>query len=55
MRNGEIYQGHLENGKKQGQGVYYWPNGDRFEGQYQDDKRCPCSKTLFFVSNTMEY
>jgi hypothetical protein len=53
MRNEEIYQGHLVNGKMQGQGVYYWPNGDRFEGHFEDDKRCQCSKTFFSWGPTL--
>jgi hypothetical protein len=48
MKNGEMYRGPLENEKKQGPGIYYWPNGDKFEGQFEDDKMYPCSKTLFF-------
>ncbi|UJR19977.1 hypothetical protein I4U23_023109 [Adineta vaga] len=33
------YQGDLEYGKKNGQGVYTWPDGRRYEGQWKEDKQ----------------
>lgn len=33
------YEGSFVAGKKHGQGVKVWPNGDRFAGGFKDDKR----------------
>ena len=32
--NNEIYKGKIINSKKQGKGIYYYNNGDRYEGEY---------------------
>lgn len=32
------YEGETLNGKKHGQGVYTWANGDRFVGEFKDDR-----------------
>lgn len=31
MKNGDIYDGEWENSLKDGMGVYYFKNGDRYE------------------------
>ncbi len=37
-RREETYAGDLRKGKLHGHGVFVWPNGDRFEGHWEDDK-----------------
>ena len=29
------YAGEFQNGAKNGKGIYYWPNGNRYEGIYK--------------------
>ena len=36
--NGDIYNGHLENGLKEGKGILIKKNGDKFEGIFKEDK-----------------
>ena len=37
--NGDAYEGPLiELGIPEGEGVYTWSNGDRYEGQYKQGK-----------------
>ena len=36
--NGDIYNGHIENGKKKGQGIYIKENGDKYEIIFKEDK-----------------
>lgn len=36
--NGDVYEGALLRGKRQGQGTLQWANGQRYQGQWQDDK-----------------
>lgn len=33
------YRGVLKNGMRNGYGVYTWPDGDRYEGNFMDDKK----------------
>ena len=35
LEDGSTYQGQVQNGEKNGQGVYIWPNGDRYDGEWQ--------------------
>lgn len=35
--NFEIYEGNLNNGAKNGHGIYYYKNGNRFEGEFLDN------------------
>lgn len=37
-RREETYVGDMGKGRLHGLGVFTWPNGDRFEGHWQDDK-----------------
>ena len=30
--DGRTYEGDFKNGKKDGEGTFEWPNGDRYEG-----------------------
>ncbi len=34
----ERYKGDYKNDKKDGQGIYYWPNGDKLDGTWQADE-----------------
>ena len=36
--DGRKYNGEYLNGIKEGQGVFTWPNGDRCEGTFTNDK-----------------
>lgn len=36
--NGDVYEGTLLRGKRQGRGTLQWANGQRYEGDWQDDK-----------------
>ena len=36
--NGDIYNGHKENGLKEGKGILIKSNGDKFEGAFKKDK-----------------
>jgi hypothetical protein len=38
-RGAAEYRGGFRQGRKHGQGVKSWPNGDRFEGSFVDDRR----------------
>ncbi len=33
------YEGNWVNGNMEGHGVYYWDNGDRYEGYFVNDKK----------------
>lgn len=37
-KNGNVYEGQVQNGKRQGTGKLVWANGDVYEGQFQNDK-----------------
>ena len=37
--NGEIYEGDFVNDKFCGEGNYFWPDGVRYEGQWQDGQK----------------
>ncbi len=36
--NGKKYTGDWVKDKQMGHGVFTWPNGDRYEGQYKDGR-----------------
>ena len=38
-KSGATFQGQIENYKKVGRGVFTWPNGDRYEGEFTDNVR----------------
>jgi len=38
-QNGDIYDGSLKNGKREGYGVYAYKNGDRYAGDWKNDLR----------------
>ena len=35
--NNGIYEGQIKNNKNEGKGIYYYNNGDRSMGDYQND------------------
>ena len=39
-----FFQGDYVNNKKEGNGIFWWTNGahagDRYEGEFKEDKRC---------------
>ena len=35
--NTPIYNGDTKNGKKHGKGIYTFPNGERYEGEWEND------------------
>jgi radial spoke head protein 1 len=53
-RNGEIYEGHFESGKKHGQGVFsYFQNKNyvKYEGNFKDNKLSGTG-TMFYKDGT---
>jgi len=36
-KNGDYYEGFTENGKRYGQGMHYYANGDIFDGDFVND------------------
>ena len=37
--NGDRYEGDWNNNKKEGKGVFIWPDGKKYEGDFKDNKR----------------
>ena len=33
----EKYEGQFKDGKRHGQGTFFYANGDKYEGQFKDD------------------
>lgn len=38
-RSGATFEGHVTDYKKTGRGIFTWPNGARYEGDYYENKR----------------
>ncbi|WAR27282.1 ANMY1-like protein, partial [Mya arenaria] len=38
-RSGASFKGQVEGHRKKGRGIFTWPNGDRYEGDYLDNER----------------
>ena len=38
LKNGAVYNGDWQEGKRHGQGTQKWPDGSKYEGEWQDDK-----------------
>ena len=47
--NGDTYVGHLVNGKKRGQGKYYWTNGAWYSGSWYNDTMS--GKGIYYFTN----
>ena len=47
MKNGIRYKGDFKNGKRDDKDVYYWNNGDRAIGDYQNCEEIGLHVTLF--------
>ena len=47
------YNGIRINGKKEGKGIYYYPNGCKYEGYFKNDKKN--GKGIFYYSNGDRY
>ena len=39
MVDGSYYDGYWKDHKRDGHGIHYYPNGDRYEGSWSDDCR----------------
>ncbi len=39
MVDGSFYDGYWKDHKRDGHGIHYYPNGDRYEGSWSDDCR----------------
>lgn len=37
--NGDVYEGGWRNGKRLGEGIYLYFNGDKYVGTWVDDKK----------------
>lgn len=35
--NGDVFEGHLQNGKREGKGLFVWGNGQRYQGDWVND------------------
>mmetsp|Transcript_12319 Transcript_12319/g.26598 ORF Transcript_12319/g.26598 Transcript_12319/m.26598 type:complete len:225 (-) Transcript_12319:778-1452(-) len=51
---GDMYEGPMENGKRQGKGKYTWSNGTIYEGDYVDNKKHGRGKFTFPDKSTYE-
>lgn len=52
--NGEFYTGEIsKGGARNGQGVYYYANGDVYDGKFVNNKRIGNSRLIF--SDCSEY
>lgn len=38
LKNGAVYNGDWQEGKRHGQGTQKWPDGSKYEGEWKDDK-----------------
>ena len=50
---GEKYEGEWKNGKRTGQGTYTWSNGDKYVGEYKDEK--PWNGTYYDKDGNIKY
>mmetsp|Transcript_8056 Transcript_8056/g.29908 ORF Transcript_8056/g.29908 Transcript_8056/m.29908 type:complete len:343 (+) Transcript_8056:5788-6816(+) len=48
-----IYAGFWRDGKKHGEGIYYYKNGDIYDGEWREDKRS--GEGTLFVANGTKY
>ena len=48
-----IYRGQIVNGLKEGRGIFYWNNGDKYEGDWKSDK--PEGKGILLLNNGDKY
>ncbi len=39
LKNGEKYEGYMQNGVRSGKGTYYFNSGERYKGYWKDNKR----------------
>lgn len=37
--NGDVYEGHISNKRRNGRGKFYYSNGDSYEGDWLNNKR----------------
>jgi len=37
MKDGLFYRGEFREGKKHGKGILVWPNGNQYDGMFEDD------------------
>ena len=44
-----FYIGHYKKGKKHGDGIYEWKNGDKYEGEFKNDMKD--GKGIYYYSN----
>lgn len=45
---GAIYTGKIEGQKRKGSGVFCWPNGARYEGEFLNNERAGQGKVHFY-------
>jgi hypothetical protein len=51
--NGDVYEGPLVKGRREGQGEIRWASGQRYKGQWSDDR--PSGKGQLFFANGNQY
>lgn len=52
--NGDAYEGEFLYGKRQGKGVYFWKDGSRYEGNFENDKMSGKGKRYYSKGNVYE-
>ena len=54
-KSGASYKGQVKDNKKTGRGVFTWPNGAKYEGEFINNIRHGDGKCLFKIYKTTYY
>ena len=54
IKNGDIYEGDFINADRQGDGIYYYNNGDCEIGKYFNDKKIG-RHTIIYADGSINY
>lgn len=55
FQSGAVYTGRLEEKSKEGKAVFSWPNGDRYEGEYRNNKRNGHGENNYVIANCVNF
>ena len=53
-KSGSIYEGEWLEGKKHGNGTYFWKSGDKYIGKWVENKKSGPGKYIFFSGDVFE-